>query len=413
MMKRLVFSVICLFMTLASLAQMPELTLEQHLEDYDLAVKYIEDNYAGFPDKVVDSTRADYEAMKTRLREQVVNGERPGYDAVAEYTAWFNDYHTRLCRDEVDSQGNWRQYNDRYWTRKTINYDALMEEYNPTPVACKVTDKTFLIRFPSCYGDPDMEWIEGSIQQFIGSGCEHLILDIRGNGGGGDDLWGPYWELLANHDGDIPDVEFRNTPANRDTLLSWCDSQELQDEMINRINEEVFFKIEHMQFIPGSLIRMIWGLMRHPATASFRMMAIQGKLYRPESIPTTIPLHVGKMNGAIHKAALIIDNGVGSSGEELVRELRAASDRTTIYGRDNTLGCLDYSNVTEVELPNSGIYFMVPMSRRVGLPETGIDATGIAPDVRITLPLPARLTDNIDEWIIWVAEQLEKQTSHF
>ena len=26
----------------------------------------------------------------------------------------------------------------------------------------------------------------------------------------------------------------------------------------------------------------------------------------------------------------------------------------------------------------------------------------------IDLPLPARLTDNIDEWVIWVAEQLEK-----
>ena len=48
------------------------------------------------------------------------------------------------------------------------------------------------------------------------------------------------------------------------------------------------------------------------------------------------------------------------------------------------------------------------MSRRIGLPETSIDATGIAPDVRIPLPLPARLTDNIDEWVIWVAEQLEK-----
>ena len=50
----------------------------------------------------------------------------------------------------------------------------------------------------------------------------------------------------------------------------------------------------------------------------------------------------------------------------------------------------------------------MPMSRAFGLPETGIDATGIAPDVRIDLPLPAKLTDNVDEWVIWVAEQLEK-----
>ena len=37
-----------------------------------------------------------------------------------------------------------------------------------------------------------------------------------------------------------------------------------------------------------------------------------------------------------------------------------------------------------------------------------LDAVGISPDVRIDLPLPARLTDIIDEWVIWVAEQLEK-----
>jgi hypothetical protein len=50
----------------------------------------------------------------------------------------------------------------------------------------------------------------------------------------------------------------------------------------------------------------------------------------------------------------------------------------------------------------------MPMSRTFNITEYGIDATGIAPDVRIDLPLPARLTDNIDEWVIWVAEQLEK-----
>ena len=410
MMKRLLNSVMCLFVGLAAMAQYPVVTLEESLEDYDFAVKYIEDNYAGFPDKVVDDTRTDYEAIKARLRTEVAKGERPGFDAVAEYTAWFNDYHLRLLRDDVDSLGNNIQYNDRYWTRKAINYGALMEEYNPTPVACKVTDKTFLIRFPSCYGDdPDMEWIEGSIQQFIGSGCEHLILDIRGNGGGADAFWEPYWQLLADQDGGVPDVEFRNTLAFRDTLMSKFYSQELPDGIINSVKEQVFTKIDHLQFIPGSLVRMLWGMINHPEKASLSLLLIQGKLNQLESLPATISLSVGKVNQTVHKAALMIDNSVGSSGEELVRSLRAASARTTIYGRDNTIGCLDYSNGFEIELPNCGIYFMTPMSRRMGFPETAIDATGIAPDVRIPLPLPARLTDNIDEWVIWVAEQLENK----
>ena len=110
----------------------------------------------------------------------------------------------------------------------------------------------------------------------------------------------------------------------------------------------------------------------------------------------------------VRKAALIIDNKVASAGEQMARIIGHASDRTTIYGKDNTKGCLDYSNIALLRFKHSDIYFQVPMSRVCGLPETGIDATGIAPDVRIDLPLPARLTDNIDEWVIWVAEQLEK-----
>ena len=115
-----------------------------------------------------------------------------------------------------------------------------------------------------------------------------------------------------------------------------------------------------------------------------------------------------QVSDAVRRAALIIDNRVASSGEALVECLKATSNRTTVYGRDNTEGCLDFANCNQVPMPNSGIDISVPMSRRVGLPETGIDATGIAPDVRIDLPLPSRLTDNIDEWVIWVAEQLEK-----
>jgi len=39
---------------------------------------------------------------------------------------------------------------------------------------------------------------------------------------------------------------------------------------------------------------------------------------------------------------------------------------------------------------------------------TCVDPTGIAPDVRIPLPYPKRLTDNIDEWVLWVAKDLKR-----
>ena len=408
MMKRYLNLVLFLFIGLVVMAQLPKLTVEQHLEDYDFAVKYIEDNYAGFPNKVVDSTRADYESMKTRLHTQVSKGERTGWDAVAEYTAWFNDYHTRLCLNDVDSCGRTRGASDKYRLQTPIRYDELMGEYRPQPVACKVTDKTFLVRFPSCYGDIGMEWIENSISKLMDSGCENLILDIRGNPGGSDLYWNPYWRLLADHDGEICDVEFRNSSAYRDSLLQELNSQGVPGEIIQGV-QSIFPMLENIQYVPGSVVSQFLVKLTGGQDFSFaQLQSVLNSLAHPELISGKGNIHLEQVSDAVRRAALIIDNRVASSGEALVECLKATSNRTTVYGRDNTEGCFDFSNCNQVPMPNSGIDISVPMSRRVGLPETGIDATGIAPDVRIDLPLPAKLTDNIDEWVIWVAEQLEK-----
>lgn len=109
------------------------------------------------------------------------------------------------------------------------------------------------------------------------------------------------------------------------------------------------------------------------------------------------------------RAALMIDGQVASAGEQMVLNLRSCSQRTTIYGRDNTKGCLDYSNCRGVNLPQSGITLYIPMTRSCRLPDNGVDRTGIAPDVRIPLPLPETLTDNVDTWTLWVAKELEKE----
>ena len=362
-MKRLLNLVLCLFLGLVAMGQEPVLTVEQHLEDYDFAVQYIEDNYSGFPNKVVESTRADYEAMKTRVRNQVANGERPGWAAVAEYTAWFEDFHLKLHLNFNDN-GCRKGHNEKYWTRQKTHYESMME-YNPLPIACKVTDKTFLIRFPSCDGNPDMKWVENSIKQFKKSRCENLIIDIRGNEGGNDRFFGPYLKLLYDHEGAVPSTEFRNTVAN-------------------------------MQQLPSAIKKKA---AKNPESEFVPYLDTDDKIWF---------IRDNKRDCSVVKAALIIDNGIASSGEQMAREIRATSDRTTIYGRDNTMGCLDYSSLFNLEMPNCQIYFSCPMSRVMGLPEASIDATGIAPDVRIDLPLPAKLTDNIDEWVIWVAEQLEK-----
>ena len=359
-MKRLINFVLCLFVGAMAWAQLPELTVEQHLEDYDYAVKYIEDNYSGFSFWVNDSTRSDYEETKSRLRGEVEQGERPCWDAVAAYTGWFSDFHMTLYVT-ID---NLTPYS--YFHRESINYAELMEVYNPQPVACKVTDKTFLIRYPSCDVYPDQEWIKNSIKQFKKSHCKNLILDVRGNGGGNDNMYFPYLHLLYDHRGGFfKTIEIRNTPQNMEYLKQQGWHQRIQ-QMATEYPE-----LEYLSY--------------------------------PQS-----EIFLKKKDKSVKKAALIIDNSVASSAENLVRDISRCSNRTVIYGRDNTSGCNDFGNLSDVQLPNCRLWLNVPISRTVGLPENSIDKNGIAPDVRIPLPLPARLTDNIDEWVIWVAGQLEK-----
>ena len=371
-MKRFLNSILCLSVAMLAWAQLPDLKLElsiaQNVEDYDFAVKYIEDNYSGFSYWVVDSTKADYEATKARLRGEVERGERPGWDAVSAYFGWFNDLHLGLCLNYPDEDGEltiWNKYHEK--SKNRIRYWKLMEDYNPQPVACKVTEKTFLIRFPDCGGNPDSKWIKNSIKQFKKSHCENLIIDVRGNGGGNDGLIEPYRRLLYDHE-------------TYDTVPLY------------RITTQNLEKIKNYGWNHYS--QLMKAISIYP-NAEFLSPGIHLVRYK-------------KVDKSLRKAAMIIDNGVGSSGESIVLQAKACSNRTTVYGRDNTIGCLDFANVSFVQLPNCVINIRVPMSREIGLPERSFDKNGIAPDVRIDLPLPARLTDNIDEWVIWVAEQLEK-----
>ena len=43
------------------------------------------------------------------------------------------------------------------------------------------------------------------------------------------------------------------------------------------------------------------------------------------------------------------------------------------------------------------------------LPDRDIDKEGIRPDVRLDIPYPTELTDNVDEWVLWIAQDLKKR----
>ena len=330
--------------------------------DLDRAVHELEVNYAGFPTKTnTTEKRNEYEALKTRLYKEVKEKKCKEIDAIGMLFGWFGDTHLQT------GIGAHRKY--RKNRTENVSQKEGMEEYAPTAMTCIVDEETFLIRFPSCDGDPTLEWVKESVKSYLASGCKHLIIDIRGNGGGRDMYYEPYKELLFDKKGVNVGADIRNTPEHIKFLKKTVKDIPWIEEVVERMEKS------NENFIPF----------------------VEDEITDYDTIHP-LPL----------KAAIIIDSGVASSGEQMVLDLNACSTRTTIYGKGNTRGCLDFSNVRWTDLPASGISIGIPMTVSRRLPNQGIDETGIAPDVRITLPLPKKLTDNVDEWVLWIANEMKK-----
>lgn len=114
-----------------------------------------------------------------------------------------------------------------------------------------------------------------------------------------------------------------------------------------------------------------------------------------------------------HRAAIIVDKSTGSSAETLVTVVKryCNPERTKIYGKDNTWGANETGNQLGAMLPNSKIWFYYPTCGNLSYFQgKNLGTAGIAPDIRIALPYPTKLTDNIDEWVIWIASEMKKSS---
>ena len=332
------------------------------VSDFDYAVDVVERAYAGYPDKTA-GREAKYAALKGRLQSEI-SGDRDVYDAIAEYLGWFDDSHLQTPGAEA--------YRAKSLRRDT-DYAGRMKRYDPQFMHCRVDEDTYLIRFPSCdLTDAEIAGVRAAVAAYRASGCENLVVDIRGNMGGSDNAYEPLLKLLYDHEG-------------------------TEDAMEYRVSD---IAIAHVREFVGNTERGRRKVARMERTPAGEFLE-EGKTYR---------IRYDSVSPVPRRAALIVDGRVASSGEQLVLEVRASSRRTTVYGQDNTLGCLDYSNCEILYFPrDTARWMIVPVTRSKRIPAgRGIDREGIAPDVRIPLPLPRTLTDNVDPWVEWGGRRFEK-----
>ncbi|MBR1627160.1 MAG: hypothetical protein IJ681_08465 [Bacteroidales bacterium] len=350
-----------------SLCSYAQNDIKTELKDFDFVVYETEHNYSGFDFKINKNNIKEYKALKKKLRKQVKNSERSGVEVSAELVGFFNDYHFSLGNNEIHSSV--------YMTKPHANYKDKMKEYNPQFVFGKVTDKTFFVRMPHYdYQDSVLSFANKAVEEFKKSGCDNIIIDERGNPGGSDRMFHPFVYLIADHKGSFYSYKWLNTKDNRNFIdTSWRDNYgELAERLVSQMD----------------------------ATDDKYIVLDNDSLYVIDSINT---------DAKPFKAAVIIDGCVASSGEFLIVFLRACSNRFKVYGQEPTLGCLDFANAKRMRLPSRRAGINIPVSCPIF--DNFIDDTGITPDVRIPLPLPDTLTDNIDSWLKWVARDMENNTT--
>ena len=375
MKKQTIVTIILALVALAANAAIPD-SLKKDLEDYDYLVSFVENNYAPFDAIMQKGYKREYKSMKKQTREQLRKGESDLEKATTDYVMWFRsqfDRHIALESTVFDMASN------NIIKEAILKMDSTVLtgtfEYDPKPVSCKVDSLTWLIRVPSC--SPDFrEWTINALQQFDESDCVNLIIDVRENGGGNDGVWDRYYDMLYDHPNKPFICWFRNTPKN---VKEWKDL--VTNGVLNNERTKNFIKE-----CEGSKTKFL------------KWVEEAGDTGRK---PTT----------RIRRAAILVDIMTASAAERIAEFAQKYSNRAKVYGIGNTLGDDLTGNLREGVLPNSKIYIYYATTVDSGFYEKDFsEGLGIAPDVIIPLPMVKKLTDNIDEWVLWVAKDLKKSS---
>ena len=358
-MRKIILSLILALAAQFSLAAVPD-SLKRDLEDYDYLVSFVEENYAPFDAIMQKGYKREYKALKKQLRKQLRKGESNLEKAVGEYVFWFfSQFDGHLSLETMAFQLD-------YVCKVIPRYDLMMN-YAPKPVSCRVDSCTWLIRVPTCEEEVlKHEWAKNAAQQYIESGCDNLIIDVRGNMGGDASVWKPYYDMLYDHAGKDIVVWFRNTKEN----LTVSERYVPDEDFVERCNSS-----------KEKLV--LWAAMTNKSERK--------PLIRPK------------------RAAILIDRLSCSAGESIVSYVKNNSNRAKVYGKENTWGASETGNINTTLLPNSKMPLSYPTCVHSSFyNKIFIGAAGLTPDIIIPLDYPKQLTDNIDEWVLWVAEDLKR-----
>jgi C-terminal processing protease CtpA/Prc len=176
-----------------------------------------------------------------------------------------------------------------------------------------------------------------------------LIIDIRGNGWGGDVSFSELIPLLYTNP--IREV-------GTDVLAS--------DDNIG-----YFRGLLDRPELPPSVKATVADLVRRADASRGRFVPFEDQVITRDSVYPEPRI-----------VAILIDSGVASAAEQFLLQAKQ-SRKVVLFGSGNTAGIDDYANVRLVELPSRLRRAGIPTSRSRRLPGAPVDPYGIAPDVRV------------------------------
>lgn len=304
-------------------------------EQLDFVIRKVEQNYAGFADKVHPATASVYAAHTSATREKAagVSSVDSCLLLLKEWVRFFRDGHLVVFQARTSLSGPNPATPSRIpafsFTRLDASTNLLrIGSFN---VAYKRTIDSLI------------EAHDGTIRQ-----TRNLLIDLRGNGGGSDVSYHSLLPLLYTGPVITPGAAKLSTPDN------------IAKYRADAANPD---------YPPAAR-----ALAQQDAD---RMAAEPGRLL-PGTIDTLILPGISPFPALV---GILTDKGCGSTTEQFL--LAALQSKKTVLLGETSRGVLDYANMHFLDLPCSGWKLGYATSRSMRLPRHPVDNTGISPDIRI------------------------------
>ena len=267
---------------------------------------------------------------------------------------------------ETGTRGKWYKLNEKgeFVSKNIIGNSSIVQFQRLSPETNLLTIKSF--------DDGYRKLIDSVVtaNDALLRKTPHLIIDVRGNGGGSDVSYYPLRKYLFTHPYLRYGAEILCTPDNIEKFKGLASNPNFSKEEQENFRKRASDMEKHLN--------EYWS----PWPATYMSDTLEVTAY-PQ------------------KVAVLIDKRCGSTTEQFLLDVASNSRKTTMYGEPSG-GVLDYANLYFFKIPNTPfqVNYATSRSKRLDF-GLGIDNKGIQPHVR--------LDQSTTDWVKHVQATLEKK----